>query len=236
MSTAHIQAEPGDLAELVLLPGDPLRAQDIANRFLEDAVRVNEVRNMYAYTGTYAGHRVSVMGSGMGIPSLLIYVTELVREFGVRQVVRIGTCGSVSDKLGIGDLFLASGAGTDSNVNRLRFGGYDLGATASYELLSKVHKAATEADIPVRVGNVFSTDLFYSVDPGLTELLGRFGYLGVEMEAAGLYGLAMQEGFQALAVLTASDHLISNEAVSAEVRQRGPEAALRIVLDALAGG
>lgn len=233
MPTPHIQAQAGDFAELVLLPGDPLRAEDIANRFFTDPVRVNEIRNMYAYTGTYKGKPVSVMGSGMGIPSLLIYVTELVREFGVKRVVRVGTCGSVSEQLNLGDLFLACGAGTDSNVNRIRFKGYDLSPAASFELLSRVHAAAIRAGIPVQVGSVYSTDMFYGSDPSLTELLSRFNFLGVEMEAAGLYGLAMQEGFQALAVLTASDHLLRDEAISAEARQQGPEDAVRLVLESL---
>ncbi|MDX1570598.1 MAG: purine-nucleoside phosphorylase [Xanthomonadales bacterium] len=233
MSTPHIKAERGDFAELVLLPGDPLRAEDIAKRFFDDPVQVNAVRNMYGFTGTYKGHRVSVIGSGMGIPSLLIYVTELVREFDVKRIVRVGTCGSVSARLDIGDLFLACGAGTDSSVNRIRFKGYDLGATASFDLLHRAYEEAGRQGIPIQVGNVFSTDLFYSADPDLVELLNEFGYLGVEMESAGLYGLAMREGFQALTVLSASDHLLQQKSISSEARARGPEQALRIVLDGL---
>lgn len=234
MSTPHIEARKGDFAELVLLPGDPLRAKDIAERFLESPVQVNAVRNMFGYTGTYQGQPVSVMGSGMGIPSLLIYVTELVREFGVKRVVRVGTCGSVSDRLNIGDLFLACGAGTDSNVNRIRFKGYDLGPTASFQLLHRAYAEARRQEIPVQVGNVFSTDLFYSPDASLVKLLNEFNFLGVEMESAGLYGLAMQEGFQALTVLSASDHLLHERpAISPQARARGPEQALRIVLDGL---
>ncbi len=233
MSTPHIEAEPGAFAELVLLPGDPLRAEQIADSFFDDVVRVNSVRNMYGFTGTYRGRRVSVMGSGMGMPSLLIYTTELIQQYGVKRVVRIGTCGSVSEKLRVGDLFLAHAAGTDSNVNRIRFQGYDLGASASFELLHRVYREAQRKAIPVQVGSVFSTDIFYTADSSLVELLQNFNYLGVEMESAALYGLAMQEGFQALTVLTASDHLLSHESVPSEVRQNAPERAVRLVLDGL---
>ncbi len=233
MSTPHIEAEPGAFAELVLLPGDPLRAEHIATNYLSDVVRVNTVRNMYGFTGTYKGQPVSVMGSGMGMPSLLIYTTELVQQYGVKRVVRVGTCGSVSNKLGVGDLFLANAAGTDSNVNRIRFQGYDLGACASFELLYRVYHHALKNAIPVQVGSVFSTDIFYTADASLLETLQRFNFLGIEMESAALYALAMQEGFEALTVLTASDHLLHDESVSAEVRKNAPERTVRLVLDSL---
>lgn len=233
MATPHINAEKGDFAELVLLPGDPLRAEEIATTFFDAPRKVTSVRNMYGFTGSWKGQPVSVMGSGMGIPSMLIYATELVREFGVRRIVRVGTCGSVSADLELGDLFLASGAGTDSNVNRVRFGGYDLGAPASFPLLSAVHRQAENSGLPVRVGSVFSADQFYGSDDRLVPLLQKMGFLGVEMEAAGLYGLAMQERFEALAVLVATDHILSGEKVSAEQRQSGPGRAIEIVLDAL---
>lgn len=233
MGTHHIEAEPGAFAELVLLPGDPLRAQAIAERFFDDCRQVNRVRNMFAFTGTYHGHPVSVMGSGMGIPSMTIYVTELVREYGVERIVRVGTCGTVARNISVGDLLLGIGGSTDSNVNRTRFGGYDLSATADFELLSRVYNLARERGVAVRVGNIFSTDLFYAADEALNALLEKFDFAGIEMEAAGLYGLGLELKFKALTVATVSDHLLTGAALSSEARQRAPSQAVRLVLDAL---
>ena len=178
MSTHHIEAPAGAFAELVLLPGDPLRAAAIAERFFTDCEEINRIRNMLAFTGRYQSHPVSVMGSGMGIPSMTIYVTELVREYGVKRIVRVGTCGTVSREIAVGDLLLGIGGSTDSNVNRIRFGGYDLSATADFELLSRVYAAAKDQQIPVRVGNIFSTDIFYAADESLTGLLQKFDFAG----------------------------------------------------------
>lgn len=234
MSSPHINAEPGDFAETVLLPGDPLRAKHIAESFLEGAVEVNTVRNMLGYTGSYRGMRVSAIGGGMGIPSTLIYATELVRDFGVKRLVRVGTCGAVSETLEIGDVLLALGAGTDSRVNRIRFRDYDLPATASWPLLRKVVLHAEAAGRKVHVGNIFSTDLFYPLDPGLRRLLAETGILAIEMEAAALYALAAHMGVEALAAMTVSDHLLHDEQMTAEQRATGVDRMVRLVLDALA--
>jgi purine-nucleoside phosphorylase len=234
MSTPHIAAAPGAFAPTVLLPGDPARARHVAHTLLADAVEVTAVRNMLGYTGTWKGRRVSVMGTGMGIPSCSIYATELVREYGVRRLVRVGTCGAIADGLALGDLVLALGAGTDSNVNRQRFGGHDFAAIADFELARAVVDAAAAAGLPLRVGNVFSTDLFYHPQPDLVDLLARQGVLGIEMEAAGLYGLAAEHGVQALAVLAVSDHLRRGERMSPAQREAGLDAMFRLVLDALA--
>ena len=234
MSTPHISAAPGAFADTVLLPGDPARAKHVAEHLLDDAVQVTAVRNMLGYTGTWKGRRVSVMGTGMGIPSSSIYATELVREYGVRRLVRVGTCGGVADALRLGDLVVALGAGTDSNVNRLRFGGHDFAATADFGLLRTVVDAAAAAGQPLHVGNVFSTDLFYHPQADLVDLLARFGVLGIEMEAAGLYGVAAAHGVQALAVLAVSDHLRREERMTPEQREAGLDAMLRLVLDAVA--
>ncbi|MFA6985884.1 MAG: purine-nucleoside phosphorylase, partial [Arenimonas sp.] len=164
MTTPHIEAEPGAIAETVLLPGDPLRARHIARKFLDGAVEVNALRNMLAYTGYCRGRRVSVMGSGMGIPSCAIYATELARVYGVRRIIRIGTCGGVGD-VAIGDLLLAQAASTDSRFNRLQFGDNDLAACADFELLSSVANTAAAQEIAVRVAHIFSTDCFYGGDP-----------------------------------------------------------------------
>lgn len=234
MSTPHIAAPPGAFAETVLLPGDPLRARHVAHSLLTDAVEVTAVRNMLGYTGSWRGRRVSVMGTGMGIPSVSLYATELVRAYGVRRLVRVGTCGAVADALELGDLVAALGAGTDSNVNRLRFGGHDFAATADFGLLRAVVDAAAAAGVPLHVGNVFSTDAFYHPQQDLVDRLGRHGVLGIEMEAAGLYGVAAAHGVQAVAVLAVSDHLRRAEHMPADERESGLDALFRLVLDALA--
>lgn len=233
MSTPHIDAADGAFASTVLLPGDPLRAQHIAQRFLTDAVQVTSARNMFGYTGLYRGQRVSVMGSGMGIASSSIYATELIRHYGVKRIVRVGTCGAVSDDLALGDLVLALSASTDSNVNRLRFAGMDFAAGASYSLLRGVADQAERVGVPVHVGNVFSTDLFYSPNPHIADTLAAMGILAVEMEAAGLYGLAAEFGAQALAVLTVSDHLRHDAHMDVRQRQTGVDAMTELTLGAL---
>ena len=235
MGTPHISAQPGDFAETVLLPGDPLRALHIANTLLDDAVEVTRVRAMGGYTGTWRGRRVSVMGTGMGIPSSSIYATELVREYGVKRLVRIGTCGGVADSLQLGDIVLGIGACTDSGVNRARFKGMDYAAVASYGLLAAVANEAQRQNIAVQVGNLFSADLFYGPDPSMVDTLAAMNILGIEMEAAGLYGLAAQYGAEALAVCAVSDHLRTHQSWSPEQRQLGVDAMVRLVLDAVVG-
>jgi purine-nucleoside phosphorylase len=235
MSTPHINAAADAFAPTVLLPGDPLRAKHIAERFFDDPVLVTSVRNMYGYTGSYRGQRISVMGSGMGIPSSSIYATELIRHYGVQRIVRVGTCGAVHDGLQLGDLVLALSASTDSNVNRMRFAGMDFGAGASYPLLRAVADQAQHADVPMHIGNVFSTDLFYSPNKSITDTLAAMGVLAVEMEAAGLYGLAAEHGAQALTVLTVSDHLRHDAHMDAAQRQTGVDAMTELTLDALCG-
>jgi purine-nucleoside phosphorylase len=233
MSTPHIDAAPGAFAELLLLPGDPLRARHVANSLLTHAVEVTNIRNMLGYTGEWNGKRVSVMGSGIGIPSAMLYATELIRNYGVRRLVRIGTCGGLADDVQLGELLLVQGASTDSSVNRLRFGGHDFAATASWTLLSRVAAAAQAAGSAIRVGNIFTSDYFYHPDAGLMELLRRFGILALDMETAGLYGLASELGAEALSVLTVSDHLMHDRHMSAAERETGVDAMTRLVLDAL---
>lgn len=233
MGTPHIEANPGDFADTVLLPGDPLRAAHIAQNILTDALEVTRVRAMGGYTGTWRGRRVSVMGTGMGIPSASIYGTELIREYGVKRLIRIGTCGAIDDGLALGDIVLAQGASTDSGVNRTRFKGMDYAAIASFELLSKVAAEAARRNVRVRIGNVFSADLFYGPDPTLVDTLSAMRILGIEMEAAGLYGLAAQYGAEALAVLAVSDHLRTHESWRPEQRQLGLDAMVRMTLDAV---
>jgi purine-nucleoside phosphorylase len=220
MATPHINAEPGDFAESVLLPGDPLRAKYIAENFLTDARQVTAVRNMLGFTGTYDGVQVSVMGTGMGIPSASIYGTELIQAYSVKNLIRIGSCGALSHDVAIRDIILAMGASTDTNVNRSRYGGYDFAAIADYGLLRAAADVAESYDHPVRIGNIYTSDLFYHPDDaGRIEFNQRMGILAVEMDTAGLYGLAAQYGAKALALMTVSDHVLTGEATSAEERQ-----------------
>jgi purine-nucleoside phosphorylase len=232
MSTPHIGAAQGEFAELVLLPGDPLRARHIATTMLKGAAEVTGVRNMLGYTGEWNGARVSVMGTGIGIPSAMLYATELVRDYGVRRLVRVGTCGAIAEQVRLGELVLALGAGTDSAVNRLRFRGYDFAATASWGMLSRV-AAAAGGESSVHAGRIFSSDFFYHPDAELVGLLGRYGFLALDMETAGLYGLAAELGVEALSVLTVSDHLVDGRHMSAQQRETGVDAMIRLVLDSL---
>ncbi|MDJ0925483.1 MAG: purine-nucleoside phosphorylase [Acidimicrobiia bacterium] len=220
MATPHISAAPGDFADTVLLPGDPLRAQYIAENFLEEAKLVTSVRNILGYTGTYNGKAVSVMGTGMGVPSASIYAIELVQEYGVKKLMRIGSCGAMQHSLKLRDIVIAMGACTDSNVNRARYGGYDFAAIADYGLLRAAVDIAEAHGKQVHVGNIYTADLFYHPDnEGRLEYNQRMGVLAVEMEAAGLYGLAAEYGARALALMTVSDHVLTHEATSADERQ-----------------
>lgn len=220
MST-HIGAEQGQIAPTVLLPGDPLRARWIARTFLDDATCYSEVRGMYGFTGTWRGQPVSVQGSGMGQPSMSIYANELFADYGVRRVVRVGSCGALTERLALRDVVIASGACTDSSMNRLRFHGLDYAAVADFALLRAAHAAAAErADVTAHVGLLFSGDSFYSPRPELMEPLVAHGVLAVEMEACALYTLAASYGRQALAICTVSDHIVTGEQTTALERER----------------
>ena len=234
MPTPHLQGQPGDYADTVLMPGDPLRARHIADNHLDDVRLVNETRNMLGFTGTYNGVPVSIQGSGMGIPSMQIYATELITEFGVNRIVRIGSCGAVQDDIDLGDVVVALAAGTDSDVNRRRLGGRDFPAVADYDLLRSVTDAAEQRGLNARVGSVFTSDFFYEPEGSDTfDLLERYGFLAVEMEAAGLYGVAAERGAAALAVATVSDQLKRGEHMSAEDRQTTFDDMIGLVLDAI---
>jgi purine-nucleoside phosphorylase len=236
MTTPHINAADGAFAETVLMPGDPLRAKYIAENFLKDAVQVTDVRNMLGFTGTYKGKRVSVMGSGMGIPSCSIYATELFREYGVKNIIRVGSCGAVSREIKVRDVIIGMGASTDSKANRIRFKGHDLAAIASYELLEKAVNAAKALGIKARVGNIFSADTFYTPEPEVFDTLEKYNILGVEMEAAGLYGVAAEEGKNALCILTVSDHIRTGEKTTSDERQSSFNEMLLVALDSVVAG
>lgn len=225
--TIHLNAKPGQIAETVLLPGDPLRAKFIAEHFLEDVAQHNTVRGMNGYTGTYQGHRVSVQGTGMGIPSISIYVHELINEYGCKNLIRIGSCGALQPDLKLMDVVLAQATSTDSHINRLRFSGMDYAPTADFGLLLKAYQAAEQKGIDVHVGNILSSDTFYSDDPDSWKIWADFGVLAVEMEAAGLYTLAAKFGVRALAICTVSDNIVHQQAISSEAR----ETALRNMIE-----
>ncbi len=232
MST-HIGAEPGQIAPTVLLPGDPLRAKWIAETFLDDATCYSEVRGMYGFTGTWHGEQVSVQGSGMGQPSMSIYVNELFQDYDVRRVIRVGSCGALTEKLAVRDLVIAAGACTDSSVNRLRFHGLDYAAIADFGLLHAAHAAATEReDVTAHVGLIFSSDSFYSPRPELTKPLVEHGVLAVEMEACALYTLAASYDRQALTICTVSDHIVTGEETTSQEREQTFEPMVDIALSA----
>lgn len=233
MPTPHISAEPGDFADSILLPGDPLRAKYIAESFLDDAVQVNAVRNMFGYTGSFEGMAVSVMGTGMGIPSASIYATELVRDYGVKKLVRVGSCGGISSDIALRDVVVATGACTDSLVNRTRYGGMDFAAVADFGLVRATLDAAEAKGIEVRTGLVHSADLFYNPTEGIFDLMDKMGVLAVEMEAAGLYGVAAEFGARALTIATVSDHIRTGEQTSPEERQTTFDDMVVLALEAL---
>ncbi len=229
----HIAAKENEIAESVLLPGDPLRAQFIAENFLENPVRYTEVRNMFGYTGTYKGKRVSVQGTGMGIPSISIYVNELFRDYGVKKAIRVGTAGSLQEGVKIRDLVIAMTASTDSAANAVRFKGMDYAPCASFRLLKAAYDAAVAKGWEPKVGGVLSADMFYTEDPEQWKLWSSFGSLAVEMETAELYTLAAKYGREALAILTISDSLITHEVTSSEERQTTFTRMMEVALEAV---
>ncbi|RUR34237.1 purine-nucleoside phosphorylase [Vreelandella nanhaiensis] len=231
MATPHISAEQGDFADTVLMPGDPLRAKYIAETYLDDVRQVNDVRGMLGYTGTYKGRRISVMGHGMGIPSVSIYAKELITDYGVKSIIRVGSCGAVRDDVNVRDVVIGMGACTDSKVNRMRFNDHDFAAIADFELTSHAVAAAKAQNVPVKVGNIFSADLFYNPQTDMAELMKRYGIVGVEMEAAGLYGVAAEFGARALTICTVSDHILKGEALSSADRQTTFNDMMVIALD-----
>lgn len=218
MSTKHMNAAPGDFAATVLMPGDPLRAQYIADTYLDDARRVTDVRNMWGFTGEYKGMPISVMAHGMGIPSASIYCTELITEYDVKRVIRVGSCGTTHPDVKLRDVLIAMGASTDSGVNRMRFGGYDFAALATFSLVRNAVEAAEENNVRYHVGNIFSADLFYTPDTDMFETLAKYNVLGIEMEAAGMFPIAAEHGAEALAICTVSDDIPSGAALSADER------------------
>lgn len=231
MTTPHIEAEKGQIAETILLPGDPLRAKFIADNYLEDVKQFNGVRNMFGYTGTYKGKEISVMGTGMGVPSIGIYSYELIHTYGVKNLIRVGSCGAIQKDLKLYDVILGIGASTNSNYAHQ----YNLpgtySATASFELLEKAKKAADNKGIPVTVGNVLTSDTFYSADTTEVDRWAAMNVLAIEMEAFALYCNAAHAGVNALCILTVSDSIVNQEVTTAEERQNSFTRMMEIALE-----
>jgi purine-nucleoside phosphorylase len=215
----HINAKVGDIAETVLLPGDPLRAKWIAETFLSNPICFNEVRGMLGFTGTYQGKRVSVMGTGMGIPSISIYANELIEEFKVKNLIRVGSAGSMQKDIHIRDVVIAMAASTNSGINKNRFSGGDFAPTASFELFQQAYEIAKANEVPIKAGNVLSSDSFYTDQPDEWKKWAEFGVLCVEMEAAGLYTICAKHQVNALCLLTISDSLVTGEFTTAAERE-----------------
>ena len=231
MATPHINAKSGDFAETVLMPGDPLRAKFIAENFLEDAREVSNVRGMLGFTGTYKGKPISIMGHGMGMPSISIYAHELIHFYGAKKLIRIGSCGGVAEDLKLRDLVVATAASTTSNMIRDRFAGYDYACAPDFQLLKLCSDAADKLGLKPRFGNILSGDLFYDSNPALLPAMQKMNILAVEMEASALFALAAEAHVQALCVLTVSDHFLTNEETSAEERQTSFKHMMELALE-----
>ena len=230
--SVHIGAQPGDIAERVLLPGDPMRAKWIAETFLKDPVCYTQVRGMLGFTGTWQGVPVSVQGSGMGMPSASIYTHELINEYGARSLIRIGSCGALSQDLNLGDVIAAIGSATDSNMNRVRFDGLiDYAPVADFSLLRTAADVADRRGVALRVGPILAADAFYTDRPDLYDSLADYGVLAVEMESAAIYTIAARYGARALTILTVSDHIKRGDKMDAAQREQGFSDMVQIGLD-----
>lgn len=231
MSSIHIKANKGDIAETILLPGDPLRAKYMAENMLEDVVCYNEVRGMLGFTGYYNGKRVSIQGSGMGMGSMSIYAHELINNFDVQNLIRVGTCGAIQEHMHIGQVILAMGASGDSDANRIKFNGLDFAAIADFDLLLGAYEAAKKLGIPTIQGNVFSTNTFYDEAPNRWAVWKEHGILGIDMETQALFTLAKKFGRKALSLLTVSDNILTGEAASAKDREQSYTDMMKIAFE-----
>lgn len=230
--SVHINAKMGEIAETILLPGDPLRAKYIAETYLDHVVQYNKVRGMNGYTGTYKGERISVQGTGMGIPSIAIYVNELIQSYDVKKLIRVGTCGAIQKDIQVRDIILAQGSTTDSQMNRMVFSGIDYAPLADFNLLKTAYDIASEKNQDIQVGNVFTSDTFYRDNAlEVNELLAKYNVLAIEMETTALYTLAAKFGRQALSILTVSDHVLTGEETTADERQTSFHEMMEIALE-----
>jgi len=234
MAAYVFNAKPEDIADTVFMPGDPLRALYIAETYLEQARQVTDVRNMLGFSGVYKGKTLSVIGHGMGIPSASLYCTELIKEYGVKKIIRLGSCGTVSKRVKLRDLVIAVGASTDSNANRTRFGGHDLAAIADYEMLARLVRAAKDLQVQHHLANVFTSDYFYApAGAEIWDLMERYKVPVVEMEIAGIYGVAAEYGARAAAMCTVSDEVRTGRGLSLAERQSSFDEMIQVALKAL---
>ena len=229
--SVHIGAQKGDIAETILLPGDPLRAKWIAETYFENPNCFNKVRGMLGYTGTYKGKKVSTMGTGMGVPSISIYANELITEFGVKNLIRVGSAGSYQKDVKIRDVVLAMAASSTSGINELRFGGANYSPTADFGLFMKAVEIAKQRQIPIKAGNILSSDEFYEDDIESYKLWSQFGVLCVEMESSGLYTVAAKHNVNALTILTISDSLVTGERTTSKERETTFKSMVEIALE-----
>ncbi|XBC38139.1 MAG: purine-nucleoside phosphorylase [Buchnera aphidicola (Floraphis choui)] len=233
MITPHISAKKQDFSDFVLMPGDPIRAKYIAENYLENSVQVTNIRSMLGFTGNYKGKRVSVMSHGIGIPSCLIYVQELITKYNVTKIIRIGTCGTICEDINLNDLIICLGASTDSKINRSRFQNHDFSSVANFDLVCKLVLASKNLGIHVNIGNFFTTDLFYHNNSCIWEVIKKFKIMGIEMETAGLYSLSAEFGIQSASICTVSDHIIKKTRINSKDRESSLDKMIKISLDSI---
>ncbi|CAL4325506.1 purine-nucleoside phosphorylase [Buchnera aphidicola] len=231
MSTPHIDSKKNAFSETVLMCGDPIRARYIAENYLYDAKKINNIRLMLAYTGYFKNKKVSIMSHGIGMPSAVLYVRELILEYNVKNIIRVGTCGAVSNNIKLRDILISMGACTDSNINRISFNNYDFAAIANFEILNNAVSIAKKMNIQCSVGNFFTTDLFYNDDREVLNILKKYNILGIDMETAGIYAVALELNAKALSICTVSDHIIKKEAVEVKDRESGFDNMIKIALE-----
>ncbi|MCW5196436.1 purine-nucleoside phosphorylase [Buchnera aphidicola (Pemphigus obesinymphae)] len=231
MVTPHIDAKVGDFSDVVIMSGDPIRAKYIADNYLKNVTKVNNVRSMFGYTGTYKNKKISIMSHGIGIPSCSIYVKELITEYLVKRIIRVGTCGAIIENMELHDIVVGMGACTDSKVNRLNFKDNDFAAICSFSMLFNIVKVAKKLNVKINIGNLFTTDLFYSDDQEILDVIEKYGILGIEMETAGLYALAAKYKIEAISICTVTDHIKKLTKISSEDRQSSLDSMIRLALE-----
>ncbi|XBC43278.1 MAG: purine-nucleoside phosphorylase [Buchnera aphidicola (Meitanaphis flavogallis)] len=231
MTTSHINAKKDDFSDFVLMPGDPIRARYIAKNYLNHATEVTNVRSMLGFTGDYKGKRISIMSHGIGMPSCLIYAYELITEYNVKKIIRIGTCGTVCEDINLNDIIICLGASTDSKINRLRFRNNDFSAVADFDLVCNLVFASKDLGIQVNVGNFFTTDLFYHNNNDVLQSVKQFNIIGIEMETAGLYSISAELGIKSASICTVSDHIIKNSRISSQDRESSLDKMIKIALN-----
>ncbi|ANZ22723.1 purine nucleoside phosphorylase DeoD-type [Buchnera aphidicola (Diuraphis noxia)] len=233
MSTLHINSKKNDFSDIVLMPGDPLRAKYIAENYLNNFYQINNTRLMLAYTGFYKNRKVSIMSHGIGIPSASLYVRELIVGYDVKKIIRIGTCGAVRDDIKLRDIVISMGACTDSKVNRIKFNNHDFCALSDFNMLYKTVEISKKLNINVHVGNFFTTDSFYNDDAKMLKILKKYNVLGVDMETAGIYGIASEFKAKALSICTVSDHIVKQESISSGDRESSFNDMINIALESI---